>query len=62
MGDGEGETFALWAMGSWVLLQYMEENHWEMMEEDKEMTPWGTPRIRRLLSVMVIVIVNMWRS
>ena len=36
---------------------YMEENHGEMMEVDKEMT------LRRIpLNVMVIVIVNMWRS
>ena len=40
----------------------MVENNREIMAEDQEKTPWRTPRIRRLLGVMVIVIVNMWRS
>ena len=41
---------------------YIKESHREMMEEDQEMTPWRTPRIRQLLSVMVIVIVNILRG
>ena len=46
----------------WSTQGYVDENHRVMMEEDKEMTPWGTPRIRQLLSVMVVVIVNFWTS
>ena len=46
----------------WRTQGYTKEDHREMMEEDQEMTPWRTPWIRRLLSVMVNVIVNMWRS
>ena len=33
-----------------------------MMADDRGMTSLRTPRIRRLLSVMIIVIVNMWKS
>ena len=46
----------------WRAQWYMEENHREMMEVDKVMTPCRTPRIRQLLRVVIIVIVNMWTS
>ena len=46
----------------WRTQGHVEENHRERMAEHQETTPWRTPMIRRLLSVMVIVIVNMWRS